>query len=413
MPEDPQHRRRCDVERVWEAVVPNNSGRVTEPNHDGMAVRREIAASRVRSLRSVDQSRGSASTHEDRAADRWKNSPLRRPVNELADELRHIADAGFVVGITDESGTLLWTCGGRVMRRRAERVNFAPGASWSESAIGTNALASALHTRRASTVFSVEHRVERLHDWVCYGAPIRDVSGRALGVLDLSTTYSRANPLAVPTARAMASLIETRVRELYPHGLEPSTAANVALRCLCRADVAIDGISVQVSPRQAEILALLTLRPDGYTPAELSLELYGDRPVSMSTLKAEVSRLRRMLGGGIAAHRYTLTAPVRCDAVEVLRHLSSGDTVAAAEQYRGPLLPHSEAPGIMDWRNRMEVAMREAVLQSNDPNAAIILGERIDDDQLHEHALNLLVPDDSRTPLVAGRLFVSRRGDLV
>lgn len=411
MPEDTQHRRRRDVERVWEAVVPN-SGRVTEQDTDGKAVRPEIAASWVRSLRSVDPSRDSAPSHENRAADRWKNSPLRRPVNELADDLRQIADAGFVVGVTDESGTLLWTCGGGTMRRRAERVNFAPGGCWSESAIGTNALALALHTRRASTVFSAEHLVERQHDWVCYSAPIRDVRGRALGVLDLSTTYSRANPLAISTARAIASLIETRIRELNPHGPEPSTVAYAALRCLCRADVTIDGISVQVSPRQAEILALLTLRPEGYTPAELSLELYGDRPVSMSTLKAEVSRLRRMLGGGIAAHRYTLTAPVRCDAVEVLRHLSSGDTVAAAEQYRGPLLPHSEAPGIVDWRNRLEVAMREAVLQSNDPNAAIILGERIDDDQLHEHALNLLVPDDSRTPLVAGRLFVSRR-DLV
>ena len=408
MPEDPQHRRRCDVERVWEAVVPNG-GRMTELDPDWKAVRPEIAASWVRKPRSIDPSRGSAATQEDRAADRWKNSPLRRPVNELADDLQQIADAGFVVGITDESGVLLWTCGGRVMRRRAERVNFAPGASWSEPAICTNALASALHTRRASTVFSAEHRVERPHDWVCYSAPIRDVGGRALGVLDLSTTYSRANPLGISTARAIASLIETRVRELNPHGPEPSTVANVALRCLSRADVTIDGVSVQVSPRQAEILALLTLRPDGYTPAELSLELYGDRPVSMSTLKAEVSRLRRMLSGGIAAHRYLLTAPVRCDAVEVLRQLSSGDVVAAAEQYRGPLLPHSEAPGVVDWRNRLEVAMREAVLQTNDPNAAIILGERIDDDQLHEHALNLLVPDDSRTPLVAGRLFVSRR----
>jgi len=122
---------------------------------------------------------------------RWRESPLRQPVTELSDELGRIADdAGFVVAVTDESGTILWTSGCRTMRRRAEDMNFVPGGCWAEDAIGTNALGMALRTDRPSTVFSAEHLVERLHDWVCYSAPIHDPRGRQLGVIDLSSWFS-------------------------------------------------------------------------------------------------------------------------------------------------------------------------------------------------------------------------------
>ena len=37
----------------------------------------------------------------------------------LTEDLRAIADeGGFVAAVTDETGTIMWTYGGRVMRRR-------------------------------------------------------------------------------------------------------------------------------------------------------------------------------------------------------------------------------------------------------------------------------------------------------
>ncbi|PND54408.1 transcriptional regulator [Mycobacterium sp. ENV421] len=403
------HQRRCELEAVWEGVV-TDGGQSCASEFAQLALRPEIAQSWARSLKSVDPACGHAPSDEQSTPARWTESPLRQPIDELAADLQQIADAGFVVGVSDEFGSLLWTCGGRVMRRRAERANFAPGGCWSESAIGTNAVALALDTRRPSTVFSAEHLVETLHDWVCYSAPVHNPQGKTLGVLDLSTTCDRANPLAMATVRTLASLVETRLRELQAAGVVETSTATVTLRSLGRTEVCVDGACTQVSPRQVEILTLLALRPDGYTPAELSLELYGDRPVSMSTLKGEVSRLRRVIGGGIAAHRYMLTTPVRCDARDVLESLTHGDVAAAAGGYRGPLLPTSEAPGIVDWRARLEVAIREAALRSDDPGPAIALGERIDNDpELYEHALALLSPNDARMPLVAGRLHVLRQ----
>ncbi len=334
---------------------------------------------------------------------------MRQPVTELADELESIADAGYITAVTEESGTILWTCAGRVMQRRAERVNFAPGGRWDESAIGTNALALALRTGRPSVVFSAEHLVEALHGWVCYSAPVRDPDGRILGVLDLSTTWDRSEPLGLPTVRALASTVESRLRDLLA-GPAGTAESGVVLICLGIPEVRHNGATLLLTPRQVEILALLALEPHGFSPGRLSLELYGDRLVSATTLKAEVSHLRRAIGGIVAERRYALTVPVRCDAAEVWQALERGDTTSAVRRYRGPLLPESAAPGIVAWRDRLEVALREAVLASPYPEHALRFGEHSPyDAAVHEHAMRLLPADDARRALPAARLHTALR----
>lgn len=61
--------------------------------------------------------------------------------------------------------------------------------------------------------------------------------------------------------------------------------------------------SVDVTPRQAEILVLLAGASSGLTAAELSARLYGT-PERDVTVRAEISRLRRSLGGLIVAAPY-------------------------------------------------------------------------------------------------------------
>ena len=46
------------------------------------------------------------------------------------------AGSGVVVAVTGADGTLLWVEGDRNARRRAEAMNFVPGASWSERGAG-------------------------------------------------------------------------------------------------------------------------------------------------------------------------------------------------------------------------------------------------------------------------------------
>ncbi|WP_033307150.1 transcriptional regulator [Streptomyces iakyrus] len=397
--------RRAVLEHEWSRWVPRLSVPGARPGGTA-ALRHEVTESWARSLGSVDPGRDSAPvTDGGRVHQRWRSSPLYRPVSALAGELHSIAeDAGFVTAVTDEAGTILWTCGGPTMRRRAEQVNFAPGGRWDEQAMGTNALSLALRTGRPSSVFSAEHLVSALHGWVCYCAPVHGRDGRVLGVLDLSTTWDRSHPLAMSTVRSLVSTIEARLTTEAPR------PGRLRLTCLGSEQAVHEGRPLPLRPRQLEILTLLALEPEGFSPERLRAALYGDRPVTSSTFKAEISHLRRALGGAISPRHYALTAPVSCDASDVLRALEQGDTDTALRRWGGPLLPRSEAPGIEEWRTRLEVAVREAVLASTRPEHALRYGERAPYDAgVHEHALRLLGPDDTRRAIARGRLTASLR----
>uniref|UniRef100_UPI0030DD4632 transcriptional regulator n=1 Tax=Nocardia sp. XZ_19_385 TaxID=2769488 RepID=UPI0030DD4632 len=368
-------------------------------------LRNEVAKSWERSLHTVDPARTVAPGLDD-AADRWAESPLRGPITALADQLRAISqEAGYVAAVTDNTGTIVWTCGDRTIRRQGESVNFAPGGCWDESHMGTNGLSLALHSDSPVTVFSAEHLVAALHGWVCYSAPIHAPDGRQLGVLDLSSRWERSHPAVLSSVRALVTAAETMLRAT---DLGPRTG--VRLECLGTARLLRDGRPVPLPPRQLEILALLALEPDGYTPDQLHAAVYGDRPVSTSTLKADVSHLRRATGGEIANRRYTLTGPLSCDAVDLVSAIQSGDTSSAVWLYRGPLLPGSDTPGVLEWRAYLDVGVRTAVLASDRPEHAVAFGERAPDDlEIHEHALRLLPADDVRRAVVSARLHTAMR----
>lgn len=371
-------------------------------------LRNEVAQSWRRVRGAVDLSRAVApATDRDDLGTRWSRSPLREPVLAMAGELRGIAeDAGFITGITDEDGVLLWSSGSRRVRISAEQVNFAPGGVWDEYGMGTNAVSLALHTGRPSMVFSAEHLVEALHSWVCYCAPIHGPDGRQVGLLDLSSYWDRANPLAMSTVRALVNAIETRLRADAPR-----TGPAIRLETLGASRLLRAGRPVGVRPRQVEILTLLALEPEGFTPDRLRDAVYGDRPVSSSTLKADVSHLRRATDGGIADRRYMLTRPIGCDAVDLLAAIEVGDIAAALRLYRGPLLPGSETPGIVQWREYIDVVLRTAVLSARHADYAFRYGRhRPDDIEIHEHALRLLPPDDARRALVTARLHTALTG---
>jgi hypothetical protein len=119
-----------------------------------------------------------------------------------------------------------------------------------------------------------------------------------------------------------------------------------------RVRVSLRGERVELSPRHGEIVLLLALSPDGLTGQELGSRLYGGewKPV---TVRAEISRLRRILGGAIARNPYRLDAQVTADFIEVEGLAGRGELSAAAEMYAGPLLPTSKLPAIARARRRL------------------------------------------------------------
>lgn len=85
------------------------------------------------------------------------------------------------------------------------------------------------------------------------------------------------------------------------------------------------------------------------------------------TLRAEVSRLRTLLGAGnLLSRPYRTAAPVEADFTAVTRHLAAGAVSAGLSRYAGPLLPASGAPGIVRLRRRIEDQARAAVIARAD-----------------------------------------------
>lgn len=266
----------------------------------------------------------------------------------------------MVVALSDAGGRLLWTASSRIMRGRAERVNFIAGARWDEASIGTNAVSLALTYRHPATVFSAEHYAPAVHDWVCYAAPIiHGGSGQLLGVLDFSTTWTRHTPMALPAVTAFAAEIAGR--------LPAADAETLTLNMLgTQQAVYLGDQRVALAPRQMEVLCALALHPAGLQLDELHAALYGDAPVCLSTLKAEVSHLRQVLPATIGSRPYRLLRNVTGDFLRAIGAIEQGDGPTLLQELQGVLLPRSEAPCLTEWRNYIEAGMEAAIMACND-----------------------------------------------
>lgn len=346
-------------------------------------VRTEVAESWERSLRIVPPVLDHAPILEE-APRRWRSGPMAAAFGAVGDQLVQVAEDGdFVAAVTDDAGAIVWMAGGRTMRRRAELVGFAPGGRWDEEAVGTNALALALRTGRPATVVATEHYSPIVQDWVCYSAPIHDPrTGARAGVLDLSTSWTRANPLALATVTSLARNLEHALASAggpRPAGLE--------LRLLGGGEALLGGERLLLPPRQVELLAILSLAPGGLTLEALHDRLYGDRSASPATTKAELSHLRRSVGEHLASRPYRLTSLWDADHLAVLDLLRDGRLDDALARYRGPLLPRSMAPAIEEHRHVLAVAIRAAVLREPTPARLAALRRAMpEDDYLVELA---------------------------
>src|SRR5690606_13214986 len=139
--------------------------------------------------------------------------PLRRHVPTLNGLLRRVADeTGHLLVISDEAGHVLWTHGPPATRRAAERIGLSEGFRWSEDAVGTNGIGTALASGRPEQLYASEHVARILHRWSCAGAPLTDPdTGRVIGCIDVSATVCSLHPATVALVSTAARLAESRL----------------------------------------------------------------------------------------------------------------------------------------------------------------------------------------------------------
>ena len=337
---------------------------------------------------------------------RWEASPIRRAVPRLAEQLDQFATTGGLsVCLSDADGRILWLSTPRSLRRAADRIGFVPGGVWHESSMGTNGVGLALASDRPVAVFANEHWVSKLHDWVCYGAPIHGADGQQVGVIDMSTSWKRATPLALATVGSFARMIEQALVD--DHRASAGWPAALELRVLGEPRATLDGTPLRLTLRQFEILTLLAVLGSA-TLGDLHAHLYGDRPVALATLKAEMSRLRRMLGGRLDSRPYRLSLTCRVDAVDLVEGLDRGDIELAAGLYGGQLLLASESPFLAEHRQQVDVALRTALLRRGTSSAALrYTAVHPYDVEVLERARGLASSDDPLVPALTARLAVA------
>ncbi|MBJ6618464.1 GAF domain-containing protein [Streptomyces rochei] len=360
---DPVERART-LRRAHEAFT--EAGTVPQP------VRPVVAESWRRSVRAGVGPDGTASVElmdDDLGAYRAEH-PLA-PVMPLIRELlgTFAADGEHLLAVCDAHGRLLWVEGHPATRRRADRMNFVPGARWSESAVGTNAPGTAVAVGRPVQVFTAEHFIRRVQPWTCAAAPVHDPrTGRVLGAVDITGGDGLAHPHSLGFVRAVARAAESQLALLAP---EPPAAEVAELTALGRDEalLALEGRRVRLSRRHSEIVVLLAHHPEGLTGDELLCALYEDEAVPPVTLRAELARLRAVLGPArLVSRPYRLTMPVESDATVVERRLRAGAVTAAASAYAGPLLPGSRAPAVERLRRRLADGLRAALIACADPD---------------------------------------------
>ncbi len=314
-------------------------------------------------------------------------------------------DARYFAVLSDASGLLLWVDGHTKALEAAIEPGFLPGHLCSESAVGTNAVGTAIELNHPVQIFSAEHFNRRLHGLTCSAAPIRDPDGgRMLGVLNLSGHFRTGHPHSLSLISAVACVVEgalakERAREdedlrgryfdlIAGHSRERSAIVTTSGRVLAasprgwlgsavkvedsgalvlpdtvavdeeltgelggalfvrtsprrssrplptvtvritgrgRIRASIGAWSAELTPRHSTILMLLVTHPEGLSSEQLRLMAFkpGCRAV---TVRAEMSRLRKLLGPMLVGNPYRIEANVQADRLGVERFLDQGAT---------------------------------------------------------------------------------------
>jgi len=128
----------------------------------------------------------------------------------LAHLHEQLAGQPISILLTDAHGLVLYRfTGDPSLERHLDSIMLAPGFSYAEEIVGTNGIGTALESGGPAHVFGHEHYAERLEGMACAGSPVREpMSGKTVGVIDLTCWRRDADPLMISLVKATADQIE-------------------------------------------------------------------------------------------------------------------------------------------------------------------------------------------------------------
>jgi hypothetical protein len=332
----------------------------------------------------------------------------------------------MIVAVTDAGGRMLWVEGDSRLRSRAAGMHFVEGSRWAEDVAGTNAPGTALAVDHAVQIWGSEHFRRPVQPWSCSAAPVHDpFTGALLGAIDVTGGDHVASPQMLTLVRATAAAVESELRwqrreeaqRARPRPTAPVPRPAPLLEVLGRerARLRRPGGTLELSLRHSELLLLLAeaaVAGEGRTATQLAAECHRGDAADV-TVRAELSRLRRLLGPDLVGSRpYRLRGRIETDLDQVRRMLARGAVGSALERYPGAVLPGSRAPGVVAARERMAALLRAAVLKSRRPELLLRyaqLPEARDDAAVWQACVEWLPAGSPRRTAAAAQLMRLRR----
>lgn len=174
-----------------------------------------------------------------------------------------------------------------------------------------------------------------------------------------------------------------------------STGETLLLHALGRdrAWLRLDGVTHELSARHSELVVLLAAHPAGLTADALARETYGQGAKTV-TVRAEMTRLRRILGYRLGSDPYRLLGQTTADFLAFDEDLSAMGVGELLDLYPGPLLPSSRAEGVVALRDRLHHRLRGKLLSHGDADALTrwVTAPHGRDDTLVRQALETRAP---------------------
>jgi len=119
--------------------------------------------------------------------------------------LKQLPGTTNVVYVTDAEGVVLFSAGNV---SQLEQFGLTPGYDWSEGAMGTNGVGTALAMKAPVAVVGREHFNDAFGDCTCTGAPVFGHDRSLVGAIDVSSSVRDAAPERLTQVIALALEIE-------------------------------------------------------------------------------------------------------------------------------------------------------------------------------------------------------------
>jgi PAS domain S-box-containing protein len=123
-----------------------------------------------------------------------------------------VKGSNFFVLLTDGEGCILNAIGEEDILGEAFEMKMVPGAFMDEENIGTNAMSMILTERKPIQISGKEHYIKAYHKWNCSAAPVKNIYGNIVGVINLTGYIENVHPHTLGMVVSAANAIEEMLK---------------------------------------------------------------------------------------------------------------------------------------------------------------------------------------------------------